>query len=190
MATIPSPRTWTSGETPSAVQLNDLRDAYGFLMNPPRVKVYSTTGQSIDNTDTLLTWDAEIYDSDGMHSTVTNPSRLTAVTAGVYEIVLHLNWEIFNNANPGNRYTMVKVNGAGDSDFDVDLAPQIGWDTVMITPSNATIPQTNHLSVHRFLNAGDYVEASAHNSITTARQTIVSGAAQRTFFAMRWIGAS
>lgn len=37
-----------------------------------------------DNIDTLLTFDSERYDTDGIHSTVSNTGRLTAQTAGKY----------------------------------------------------------------------------------------------------------
>jgi len=50
-------------------------------------KVYSTTAKTIpDATDTVIDFDAEYYDTDGIHDNVTNNSRLTIQTAGKYFI--------------------------------------------------------------------------------------------------------
>lgn len=190
MATIPTPRTWTPGETPTGQQLNtDIRDGFGFLMSPPRVKVYNSIGQSINQAITLLTWDTEVYDSDGMHSTSSNTSRLTAVTAGVYEIVLHIDWQKVNNSNGGNRLSAIKLNAAGDTTFTTTA--EIGGDYIFIPTSDSTAPQTNHLSIHRFLNAGDHVEAIVLPTFGSAVSTIPSaGQGAMTFFAARWVSAS
>jgi hypothetical protein len=51
------------------------------------VRVTRSTAQSISNaTYTAITWDTETYDTDTMHSIVSNTERLTATTAGVYVI--------------------------------------------------------------------------------------------------------
>jgi hypothetical protein len=48
-------------------------------------RVSHSTTQAIANaTPTVLAWNTEDYDTDGMHSTVTNNSRITFVTAGKY----------------------------------------------------------------------------------------------------------
>lgn len=53
----------------------------------PRARAYRSTDQSInDNTATAIALDSERYDTDSIHSTVTNTSRLTCVTAGLYHI--------------------------------------------------------------------------------------------------------
>ncbi|MCW2957127.1 MAG: hypothetical protein JWO69_1996 [Thermoleophilia bacterium] len=48
-------------------------------------KVYRLTGQSVPaTTATNLTWDAEEYDTDALHSTTTNTDRLTIPTSGYW----------------------------------------------------------------------------------------------------------
>lgn len=194
MATVPTPRTWVSGDTPTATELNlDVRDGWGFLANPPRCKVYSTTGHTVTTSgglsnDTTMTWDTEIYDTDGIHSSG-SPSRLTCVTAGVYQIVLHVNWNPVNDASPGVRYAAVKLNAGGVADIDTSLTNQIGNDISRLTNSNTSLPQTNHISLQYLMIAGDYIEAMLGTSFSS-QSTIVVGAASRTFFAMRWIGTS
>ena len=190
MATIPSPRTWSTGDTPTDTQLNtDLRDAYGFLMNPPRVKVYSNAGQSFATSEGIITnWDTQVYDSDGMWSSGA-ASKLVAVTAGWYEVILHLNWEVYNNSNPGNRFAAVKKNAASDPDIDAGgRAAIVGEDSQFLSPSSSD-PQTNHICTIVRLSAADYLEAVAYNTVSTSRSIIVSGVPAETFFGMRWMAA-
>ena len=53
--------------------------------NTASVRVYKSGAQTITtNTTTTVTWDSETFDSDGMHDTSTNNSRLTAIVAGKY----------------------------------------------------------------------------------------------------------
>jgi hypothetical protein len=198
MVAVPSPRTWTDGETPTATMLNtELRDAYAFFANRPRVKVYRSTAQTITTSggvsnDQVLTWTHSIYDSDGMFNAArtggSSDSRLTAVTAGSYLIMLHVNWDPINDASPGSRYAAVKLNANGDNDIDTNLNTQIGNDITRLTNSDTTLPQTNHISLQYYLGAGDYVEAMIGTSYNS-QNTLVTGAEQRTWFGMRWIGA-
>jgi hypothetical protein len=47
---------------------------------------HSTTQAVLNNTLTILDWNSEAYDTDNMHDTVTNNSRITFNTAGKYNI--------------------------------------------------------------------------------------------------------
>ena len=58
---------------------------------------------------TALTFDSERWDTDTIHSTVANTSRLTATTAGTYLIVSNVQWD-YNGA--GQRITKLMVGGA------------------------------------------------------------------------------
>jgi len=56
-------------------------------------KVTKSADQTIPNsTSTIITWDQEDYDTDGMHDNVTNPSRITIKTAGKYSIMAQFEW--------------------------------------------------------------------------------------------------
>lgn len=56
-------------------------------------RVYNTTDQIIagDATPYAVTFDTERYDTDSMHSTSSNTSRITFNTAGVYIVIGQLN---------------------------------------------------------------------------------------------------
>lgn len=51
----------------------------------PRAQVYKSAAQTLtNNTFTYLTFDVDYIDTDGIHDTATNNSRLTCITPGDY----------------------------------------------------------------------------------------------------------
>ena len=71
-------------------------DASGNLISSPvdiSCKVTKSADQTISNsTSTIITWDQENYDTDGMHDNVTNNSRITIKTAGKYSVMAQYEW--------------------------------------------------------------------------------------------------
>ena len=56
-------------------------------------KVTKSADQTIsNNTTTVITWNQEDYDTDGMHDNVTNNSRITIKTAGKYSALAQIVW--------------------------------------------------------------------------------------------------
>lgn len=47
------------------------------------------TGTQATGLATAITWEAESYDPDGMHSTSTNPSRITIIRTGYYMVGIY-----------------------------------------------------------------------------------------------------
>lgn len=63
------------------------------LRNDISCKVTKSADQSIPNsTSTIITWDQEDYDTDGMHDNVTNNSRITIKTPGKYSVMAQFEW--------------------------------------------------------------------------------------------------
>lgn len=116
-------------------------------------RVTRTTNQSIpDATETLVTFNAETYDTDGMHSTVTNNSRITIVTAGVYEVG-------FNGRFPsGNDYSvlqaLLRVNGT------TYIAQEQNPGTGIAVPQRIGVKTTTQFVV------GDYIEVLVYQDNT------------------------
>ncbi len=74
------------------------------------VRVTNTTSQTIANaTVTTLTFDTEVFDTNGMHSTSFYPSRLYALTSGYYVMSGHAQFE---TSTVGIRTFWVQANGA------------------------------------------------------------------------------
>jgi tRNA G26 N,N-dimethylase Trm1 len=86
VATVPVATTWASSEfVTSAIANARIKDAVAFFLNPPMAVLRHSAVQSIaTSTFTALLFDTEDKDTDGGHSTVTNTSRYTAQTAGMY----------------------------------------------------------------------------------------------------------
>lgn len=84
-----TPRTWVTGETPTAAQFNaHIRDNLNFLYGAPSCRAYHNAAQAIVTaTETGLAFNSERFDNDTMHSTATNTDRITANTAGRYLLI-------------------------------------------------------------------------------------------------------
>ena len=77
-----------------------LYDSRGGLFNPPACRVYHNANQALASaTDVVLAFNQERYDTDSMHDTVTNNSRITFNTAGLYLVVLNLAIDDLNDYN-------------------------------------------------------------------------------------------
>lgn len=77
--------TIAPGEPLPAAVVQQIRDNDEFLIDPPLCLVLSSVGQTIaNNTATALTANTEVFDNDSMHSTTTNPERITIQTPGRY----------------------------------------------------------------------------------------------------------
>lgn len=106
-------------------------------------RVYRTTDLTgiVSSTDTVIPWDAESFDTDTIHDTVTNTSRLTAKTAGYYSIGATVRWE---NNNVGSIHqTRIRLNGTTDIEW-AELTP--------VSPLTQKV-----LTVYQ-MGVGDYVE--------------------------------
>lgn len=58
-----------------------------WITNPPRVSVYASANQSnANNTDLVMAFNTERYDTDSMHDTVTDNDLIVFKTAGIYLI--------------------------------------------------------------------------------------------------------
>jgi hypothetical protein len=126
----------------------------------PQVRVTNSGTQSIPNgTDTALTFDTETFDTDSMHSTVSNTSRLTCQTPGLYHITGGA--EFSTNAT-GLRACVIKINGS----------TPIGFGTSV--PGSSVSSALNRLTANMIyrLSAGDYVEFMVHQTSGAALSTV------------------
>lgn len=77
----------------------------------PSARVYHSVAQTIPhNTWNNLAFNSERWDTDGIHDTVTNNSRLTCQTAGKYLVIANVNWE---SNTTGQRIVAIRYNAGG-----------------------------------------------------------------------------
>lgn len=88
-----------------------LRDHYDRrLGNTPACRAYNNAAQSIaHNSFTPLAMPSEDFDTDAIHDTVTNNSRLTIKTAGTYLIT---GYAQISNSAAGIRQLHLRINGS------------------------------------------------------------------------------
>lgn len=170
---VPVPRTFGVNEIETGGNLNSLRDALLFLLNPPQAFLYQATGQSVANAATVaVNLDGSVWDFYGGHSNSSNNSRYTAVVPGVYQVTAHSSWP--TNAT-GARQVEVYKNGTAYNSGAQDPATQA---------TNWSVGET---TVDVFLNAGDYVEMFVQQQSGGAL-TLNSGTAPyQTYMQVRWI---
>ena len=92
----------------------------------PRCSLYRSGTQTIsDTTLTALTWDSEYWDSDTLHSTSSNTSRITIPTGlgGIWQFTYTCTFAGFG---VGERQTFLQANGWGRRFASHDQAPSSG----------------------------------------------------------------
>ena len=147
-----TPRTWTAGETVTAALMNThLRDNLTAIVaaNPlvvPAARVYNNANQSIANSSlTTVAFNSEYFDTDTIHDTSTNNSRLTCKTAGIYLIEGGVSF----NTNGGHDVALnVLLNGTTN-------IKQVRYRAVVAYLAKIEISTTYSLAVN------DYVELQA-----------------------------
>ena len=134
--------------------------------------VYNSVAESIASGAAVpLTFNGEYYNNGGLHSTVTNTSRLTAQKAGKYLITGQINW-----ASSGtNRFLSVQIRKGGS----VYLADLDVWFTYTSGPRQ-------NISILAHLDASEYVELLVGQN--TGGALNCSGPSSAPWFAMQWLG--
>lgn len=135
-------------------------------------RVTKSGNQSLTtDTWTAVAWDTENHDTAAMHDTVTNNSRITAPTAGVYLVGAVLSIAASADANP--RGLRIRKDGA----TTVGEALVYNSDPVG-GAANTTINLVTMLEI----GATEYVEVMAYQKSGGALDALASGAH---FFAIR-----
>lgn len=169
-----APTTRAAGyKVPATVWNQDVVDNVTFLANPPACRVTHSTTQSLtDNTEASVTFDTESYDTAALHSTVTNPTRITIPVAGIYLITW--SFQVQSDTDYTSLYTYLRPNGSGI----LAVGSFLGTAT-------ENSPQL-HGSCQSKFAANDYVEIRAFQNNTSgdARNITASGI----HFAATWIG--
>lgn len=178
MGTIPTPPTFVAGQVLTAAQCNSLVTCLNFWAAPPKALIYNNANQSVpNNTLTLITHNSESFDTDGMHDTVTNNSRLYARTAGYYTISGTLS---FVTNGTGTRGIQIRLNAAGSSSggtllYDLTFSAVAGAQTTVVLPQ-FTYPMA----------LDDYVEMFGNQTSGGALNT--SSGFNNTFLQMQLVG--
>lgn len=180
MATLPTTHTVAVGDKITAADENTYtRDAVSFFSSVPRLHVYASGAQTLTTaTVTLVPFDSEVADTDSMHSTSSNTSRLVVTTTGSYAC----NFAVTFASNATSwRYLHVRKNAAGSSSGGTSVYQGF---VPGLAVSNNTIAASFDIS----LTAGDYLEVFASQNSGGNLNTV--GGSYATFAQMRWVASA
>lgn len=149
-----APRTWVTSEVVTAALLNaHIRDNEIFLRAHHGCSVFKSGTQTVLSGSTdVISWNSEDFDTDALHDTVTNNSRIVvpAALAGYWEFFCQIQGDSDATQHSGGLRLSMRKNAGG----------AVGGGTALRTHTAmghqaATSPLT---ICHANLVAGDYVE--------------------------------
>ena len=134
----------STGDVLTATAQNNLLTTLNSHTVPPMCRVYNSATLTPYTTNTAITWNSESYDTDAMHDTGSNTSRITFQTAGVYlcTATIRVDATTVTQAN-----LFAKINGAA--------SPQLGQNLI----GGLTTTYAGQISSFMYsFSAGDYLE--------------------------------
>jgi len=150
--------------------MGELDDAIGDLYATQRAKVYKAADQSVSvRTETTLQFDAEYWDTDTIHDTSTNNSRLTCKTAGIYVVTANVVVEGVDGTG-GEVWAGIRENGS-------DLRAQGYGEWIRDTESTPFKAEDAgiSISVELDLDVNDYVEIRVYIESGSGSFDVLSG---------------
>lgn len=132
----------------------------------PAAAVRRDTSQSLpDATTTVISWETEVFDNDGMVDLVGQPTRITFTRAGLYVVNLHARTTGLRS-DYRRVFGQLRLNGA----TIIAQGPN--------NQSASTLTAREHMSVGTIFDfaAGDFVEALAFQDNTANLATNIEGA--------------
>ena len=151
-----------------------------FANSIPVAKVYRNTDQSIPNSAYIpLAFDQERYDTDSMHSTSTDNSRIQAPVEGIYQLSASVRW----SANSTGARNLFLVKNGSTHDCNTETCLVIDDQR----PGGASIPIFQNVSTVARLDKGDYVEAVVYQSVTSGNLNVLSNPEYSPEFSMTWL---
>lgn len=144
--------------------LRNIKTAVKTLLGFPRVHVHRTTTQSIpNNTSTEIAFDAETYDPQGMHSTVSATERLVVPTSegGYYLVVGQAHFVLGSGA--GVRSLVLRKNGVA-VEAQVNRVPNASYGTVLRVVSFVLLVPTDYLTLAVLQDSGGSIDLGPASS--------------------------
>lgn len=140
----------------------------------PLCIVRNSVVQSVANNSvaTPLTWDTEVVDTHGWHSTSSNTSRITPNVAGWIELTAIIH---FAGNSTGRRAAVVKLNGGTANYGEIKAAGSASGVSAFVTREIEVNGSTDYVEAFPFQDSG--------GALNTADVT-------NTFFSVKWLRES
>jgi hypothetical protein len=171
-----APATIVTGTTITSAWGNSVKAATDYLANPPACRVFNSVAQAVANTTpTVATFNSERFDTNSMHDNVTNPTRITFATAGLY--IVTYTGAMTAAADYSLAQAWIRKNGA-------TLIAGTNNDPT----SNVGEPWLNVTAIYKFAVA-DYVEAVVQQTnAAAATRNLLANLEYSNEFAAVWVG--
>lgn len=141
----------------SAITANET--AVSALRSQPSANVFLLSDQTATNNSLItLAFGGEFFDIGGLHSSTTNTSRLTAPTAGIYQVNAMVSW--LSNAS-GGRLVGVYKNGAAFPILSDVRAPTPGGTSTQSLTGLISLAAGDFLEVKVFQDSGTSLAVSS-----------------------------
>lgn len=172
-----APATVVSGTTITTAWGNAVKTGLDYQANAPCCRVTHNAAQSItDAAEITVAFNVEVFDPAGMHSTVTNNSRITFNDAGVY--VVTFGGELVAAAD----YTLITVRFVANGTTNIARAA-IG------TVANATQTPGLHLATIYKFAAGEWVDVRVlQDNTASAARNLLASTGLSPMFSAAWVG--
>jgi hypothetical protein len=156
--TVHNPAT---GTVAPAAWGDQIRDDLEFLIDPPACNVFHNTTTLVVNggAGTILAANSELFDNDAMHSTVTNNSRITIMTAGRYLFTASAEYD---NAGVGIRQLQFFRNGVAVVSSVSRVPPISGYATYVKTYVTLVCAAADYVEVNAFQDRGASINCQLH----------------------------
>lgn len=139
----------------------------------PATRIRNSVNQSMPSgVETVVAFDTEDFNTDGMHSSSVNPTRLTIKTPGLYQISAEY---MFPSGPPSSAQIFIRKNGS------VELTGVDGRSVTAVAPEGT-------ISSHVLLAAGDYIELTCYQN-SGAAITLGTGAPRATALSAVLVGS-
>jgi hypothetical protein len=164
MGTVPTPLDWIAADgtfITAAIGQAGVGDVLDFLLNPPAAQVRRTTAQSIPNgTPTLITFDTEDVDTDGLHTA--SGSKLTIATPGTYLVSASIPYDVNVTGYREARITKNTVSFVPGTRAMIAAAPTVST-VVHITALEIPLIAGDFLELSGVQTSGGALNTSAAN---------------------------
>lgn len=116
-----TPYPFAAGDIATATRLNTRSTAIADLQSPPRCRAWQNAAQTLTTAVfAVVALDTEDIDTEAIHSTVTNNSRMTIVTPGRYRCIAQAS---FAGNVTGLRYVGLTKNSTAVARTQASAAP-------------------------------------------------------------------
>ena len=157
-----TPRTWVVGELVTASMMNThIRDNLNYLYSAANACRVSNSNQTIANTThTALTFSTETYDTNSMHSTSSNTSRIIAPVEGKYLATARAYWT--GSGGGQERQFYLKVN-ATTSYALVHIPPSGGINIGQLTADVLSLAVSDYVEAFVYQDSGGNLDTLGAN---------------------------